>query len=107
MSTFSVGAPEGSLGFPSSPIFSTTPIPSVTFDTAGMVTLRCDIHEHMRAVILVLDTPHFVVTDPDGAFRLPDVPPGRYVLKAWIDSRTTREIPVVVADGALLRVDFP
>ena len=24
------------------------PIPSVTFDQPGLVTLRCDIHEHMR-----------------------------------------------------------
>ena len=27
------------------------------FDEAGLVTLRCDIHEHMRGLILVLDTP--------------------------------------------------
>ena len=25
------------------------PIPSEVFDTSGLVTLRCDIHEHMRA----------------------------------------------------------
>ncbi len=42
------------------------PIPSQTFDKAGMVALRCDIHEHMRAVILVLDTPHFTTTDTEG-----------------------------------------
>src|SRR5213592_3781227 len=31
------------------------PVPSVVFDKAGLVTLRCDIHEHMRGLILVLD----------------------------------------------------
>ena len=55
------------------------PIPSQVFDRPGLVTLRCDIHEHMRALILVLDTPHFVVTGEDGRFRLADVPAGRYV----------------------------
>ena len=35
------------------------PIPSVLFDTPGLVTVRCDIHEHMRALILVLDTSLF------------------------------------------------
>ena len=30
------------------------PIPSVVFDKPGLVTLRCDIHEHMRGLILVL-----------------------------------------------------
>src|SRR4029078_10612754 len=38
------------------------PIPSVTFDKSGLVTLRCDIHEHMRGLILVLDTPYFGMT---------------------------------------------
>jgi len=84
------------------------PVPSLVFDAAGLVTLRCDIHEHMRALILVLATPHFVITDPEGRFRLPDLPPGRHTLKAWIDSRTTREQVVELPAGAAsLRVDFP
>src|SRR5712671_4557281 len=66
------------------------PIPSEIFDKPGLVTLRCDIHEHMRGLILVLNTPHFVLSDPSGRFRLSGLPSGRYVLKAWIDSKTTR-----------------
>ena len=83
------------------------PVPSQTFDLAGLVTLRCDIHEHMRALILVLDTPHFVVTDEKGNFRLGNLPPGRYTLKAWVDSRTTHEHPVEVPREGTLRVNFP
>jgi plastocyanin len=83
------------------------PVPSQTFDVAGLVTLRCDIHEHMRGVILVLDTPHFVMTDVAGSFRLTGLPAGRYTLKAWIDSKTTREHAVELVDGATVRVDFP
>ena len=83
------------------------PIPSQLFDTPGLVTLRCDIHEHMRGVILVLDTPHFVVTDDEGNFRLSGVPPGRYVLKAWLSSKRTLEQPVEVRAEASHRVDFP
>src|SRR2546426_6924374 len=83
------------------------PVPSQVFDVAGLVTLRCDIHEHMRGLILVLDTPHFVTTDDDGHFRLSRLPAGRYTLKAWIDSRTTREQPVELKSGSTLHVDFP
>jgi plastocyanin len=83
------------------------PIPSEVFDTAGLVTLRCDIHEHMRGLILVLNTPYFVVTNPEGRFRLSGVPPGRYVVKAWIDSKTTREHPVELKTGETAHVDFP
>lgn len=83
------------------------PVPSQLFDVLGLVTLRCDIHEHMRALILVLDTPHFVLTNSLGDFRLTGLPEGRYVLKAWIDSRTTREVTVELKDDAVLRIDFP
>ena len=83
------------------------PVPSEVFDKPGLVILRCDIHEHMRGLILVLDTPYFVVTDPSGHFRLSGLPAGHYTLKAWVDSRTTREKPVDLKNGQTLDVDFP
>jgi plastocyanin len=83
------------------------PIPSEIFDVAGLVTLRCDIHEHMRALILVLDTPYFVVSDSEGRYRLSHLPAGKFILKAWLDSRTTLERPVELQDGPALRADFP
>src|SRR6266699_3861991 len=45
------------------------PIPAEVFDKPGLVTLRCDIHDHMRGLILVLNTPYFVVTNSDGGYR--------------------------------------
>ena len=83
------------------------PIPTQVFDKPGLVTLRCDIHEHMRGLILVLNTPYFVMTDTDGHFRLSGLPAGHYTLKAWIDSRTTREKPAELKNGQTLHVDFP
>ena len=83
------------------------PIPVQVFDKPGLVTLRCDIHEHMRGLILVLNTPYFVMTNTDGHFRLSGLPAGHYTLKAWIDSRTTREKPVELKNGQTLHVDFP
>lgn len=83
------------------------PIPSQIFDVAGLVTLRCDIHEHMRGLLLVLATPHFTTTDTNGRFRLSGLPAGHYTLKAWVDSRTTREHTVDLKSGSTLRVDFP
>jgi plastocyanin len=83
------------------------PVPSQVFDRPGLVTLRCEIHEHMRGIVLVLDTPHFVVTDPDGNFRLTGLPAGRYVLKAWLNSRTTLEKPVDLAADGTLHIDVP
>ena len=83
------------------------PIPSEIFDQPGLVTLRCDIHEHMRGLILVLNTPYFVVTDPSGNYQMKGLPPGHYIMKAWIDSRTTREQPIDLKNGETLHLDFP
>src|SRR6478609_5927044 len=84
-----------------------SPVPSVLFDTAGLVVLRCDIHDHMRALIVVLDTPHFVLTDPDGRFRITDLPSGKYTLKVWLNSHTTLSRPVELEDGRTLQLTFP
>jgi plastocyanin len=83
------------------------PIPSQRFEVPGLVVLRCDIHEHMRGLILVLDSPYFVLTDTAGRYRLEGLPAGHYTLKVWLDSRTTLARPVELSSGAVLRVDFP
>jgi len=84
-----------------------TPAPSVLFDKAGLVTLRCDIHEHMRGLILVLDTPYFTITDSDGRYRLTNLPAGHFTIKAWLNSKNTGERPVDLKSGAVQHVDFP
>ncbi len=83
------------------------PTPSIVFDKPGLITVRCDIHEHMRGLILVLDTPHFVITDSDGRYRLSNLPAGKFTLKAWIDSRTTRSQTVELKAGLPAHIDFP
>ncbi len=83
------------------------PVPAQVFDVAGLVTLRCDIHEHMRGIILVLATPYFVVTDADGNFRLNGLPAGHYTLKAWLSSKTTLERSVELTADSELHVDLP
>jgi hypothetical protein len=55
----------------------------------------------------VLETPHFVMTDTAGRFRLSGLPPGRYTLKAWISSKQTLEKPVELKNGGTLQVNFP
>ncbi len=83
------------------------PVPFQVFDKPGMITLRCDIHEHMRGIILVLDTPHFVMSSTSGDFKLSGLPAGSYKLKAWISSRTTLEKAVELKPGVTLKTSFP
>jgi plastocyanin len=80
--------------------------PIEVFDKPGVVKLYCEIHQHMRGIILVLDTPYFTRTQTNGVYRLPDLPAGHYQLMAWVDEKHVYERPVDLAKGQRLHVDF-
>jgi plastocyanin len=80
--------------------------PIQVFDKAGVVKLYCEIHQHMRGIILVLDTPYFTRTQTDGTYELRNLPSGNYVLKAWIDEKRIEEKAVTLQPGQRLHVDF-
>ena len=61
----------------------------------------------MRAIVLVLDTPHFVICDNEGNFKLSGLPAGNYKLKAWLNSRTTLEKPVNLTGSNTVKLNFP
>ena len=73
--------------------------PPVTFDKPGLVKIYCEIHKHMRNLLLVLDTPWFTQTDAAGAFELANVPAGDYRIKALLPSEDVLESRVTVVDG--------
>ena len=56
-----------------------------TFDKpeANMVKVWCDVHGWMESWIGVVSHPFFAVTGDDGAFKLENVPPGKYQLEVW------------------------
>jgi plastocyanin len=56
---------------------------SVTFPKAGVVNVYCDIHSDMAAFVIVTPNHAYVQPSADGAWSLPDLPPGRYTLHAW------------------------
>ncbi len=60
-----------------------TPAKPVVFDQPGVVVLGCNIHDHMVAWVVVLDTPYYTLTDPDGGATLLSIPPGNYQLNVW------------------------
>jgi len=81
--------------------------PAVVFDKPGVVRLNCEIHQQMRGIIVVLDTPYFTTTATNGQFRLENLPAGKYVLKAWLDEKHVREQPVELHGGDTVHLDFP
>ena len=46
------------------------------------VRLKCDVHPWEFAYLTVVEHPFFAVTDQNGEFSLPPLPPGEYLLEA-------------------------
>jgi plastocyanin len=57
----------------------------VKFSQPGVSYIFCNIHPQMSAVVVVLRTRHFAVTDAEGNFQINHVPPGRYKLAVWYE----------------------
>jgi hypothetical protein len=76
----------------------------VTFDKAGVGKIYCEIHQHMRCVVVVVDTPLFTTTDATGRFRIKDVPPGEYSMKVFLPSEKTVTSEITVREGQTLQL---
>jgi len=78
---------------------------SQRFETPGVVRLYCNIHPQMSAFVLVMENPYFARVAPDGSYRIPDVPPGIYTVKAWHEKGEAEKRVMVGGQGAR-GVDF-
>jgi hypothetical protein len=72
----------------------------------GLLKLACDTHAWMRGYIHVFDHPFFATTDERGEFSIPDLPPGRYVVKAWHEQAGILTREIAVSEDGDTRVDF-
>lgn len=63
-------------------LYAGTPANPVVFDRSGVAVLGCNIHDHMVAWVVVVDTPYFATAPASGQVQL-DVPPGKYNLRTW------------------------
>ena len=82
------------------------PVPVAVFKNPGFVLLNCEIHEHMKAAILVVDSPWYGVTDTNGKFTLKGIPAGTYTLRAQLDKETQWSVPVLIVAGKTITADF-
>lgn len=72
---------------------------SATFAKPGLVKVYCHLHSQMSASIRVLDHPYFTIPEPDGTFRIPNVPAGSYTIAGWHERVGERTMPVAVVGG--------
>jgi hypothetical protein len=73
---------------------------------SGIMKVVCDTHAWMLGFVHVFDHPFFAVTNEQGVFSIPDLPPGSYVLKAWHEDGGIRSQEIVVPESGDVRVSF-
>ena len=77
------------------------------------LSVTCDYHGWMKAFHLPVDHPYATVTDANGKFSIPDVPPGTHSFVVWHESVQgnfiERKLSVVVKPGttAEVKIDLP
>ncbi|MBI3871542.1 MAG: hypothetical protein HY304_00505 [candidate division Zixibacteria bacterium] len=76
------------------------------FDEAGKVSILCDVHPEMSAYIIVLNTPYFTKTGKDGAFVIPHVPAGEYVLQTWHEKGKAKTLTITVSGSDTTAVNL-
>jgi plastocyanin len=77
---------------------------AATFRESGVVRVFCNVHQAMVAYVVVVDTPHVVLPDGTGAFRLRDLPEGEGRLTAWHEQSEPQTVAVRVPSAAPVAV---
>jgi hypothetical protein len=76
-------------------------------ERAGIVRLYCNVHAKMAAFVVATSTPYAVRADRTGRFEFPDVPPGRYTLRAWHErgGETSMELTLPATTEVVVGLD--
>jgi plastocyanin len=78
----------------------------ITLDRAAVNRLYCNIHPHMAAYIVAVDTPYYATTGRSGQFAIAEVPAGRYTYHAWRSGAEPLSASVSVGDGQPLEISW-
>jgi plastocyanin len=65
---------------------------AVRFNRTGASYIFCNIHPDMSAVIMVMSTRYYTVTDAKGSYTIANVPAGEYQASIWYERAVTEEL---------------
>jgi len=90
------------------PLYRGKRYPPVRFDSPGVITLGCNIHDEMLAYVVVTDAPFFGRAAPNGTWSA-EVPAGSYRINIWHprirddDKDLQRKVTVAETTGETLQ----
>lgn len=68
--------------------------------------VKCDVHPWMGAWISVMDHPFFSVTQPEGIYRIENLPASTYEIEAWHEKLPAQKATVTLAEGEEKELHF-
>lgn len=71
----------------------------LAFDKEGIVRVGCNLHANMSGYIVVVNAPHYAITDDKGAFTFKSLPPGKYRLRAYSEKSQTPTVQEITINA--------
>lgn len=74
--------------------------------SGDVVKFKCDVHPWMTGWVVVVDNPHFALSDADGGFTIDNVPAGKYTIEYWHEKYGAQTAEVEVKAGKPTALDL-
>ena len=68
--------------------------------------VECDQHDFMHGFVFVAKNPYYAVVGADGSFKIADIPPGKYTIKAWLGTLGEQKAKITVEGGKEATANF-
>ncbi len=70
------------------------------------MTMQCGMHPFMQAHGLAVDSPYYAISSQEGTYRIPDLPPGAYRIRAWHPLLGMQERQVAIKPNETIALDW-
>jgi plastocyanin len=71
-----------------------------------MLPIRCNNHPWMNAFLNVAPNPYFAISATDGAFAIPNLPPGTYTLAAVHETLGEQDLQITIPPKSTIPANF-
>ncbi len=81
-------------------------IKKIKLKRGDSMKIECDQHDFMHGFAFVAKNPYFALVAEDGTYKIENVPPGKYKIKAWHGTLGEKKSKVEVTAGGEATADF-